>query len=536
MLSAVVAATGPHLAPARRQAPALAVDGLIHTTAMLTQDVNFIGTHVGNLALFAQGAGNSEPSRNDTVNIYNAATAQWTTTVVHGIHNSVDATSVGDVAIFAGDNGVAYMFNASSGHWSTAKLAQARYAMAVTTVGSRAIFAGGAYIDRHGVYKPSSAIDIYNARTGRWTARNLSDVRDIGTAVTVGELAIFVGGFGSSQSVAVIYNDATRKWSTTSLSDIPGGAVAVIGDKAMFAGGSGPSGENSVVDIYDARRGRWSSVALSDTRDDMAAATAGSLALFAGGFTTLDVHNTVDIYNSANGQLSASTLPSGGFGLASANLGNVAIFVGGDDCIGASCLIGDAQLYNGGTGQWAQIPLSEARDGIASVTTGEAAIFAGGAYDFPGQNVDLFTLPDLSGSITPHHKNVVTVTLTNSGTSALPGPDSVAIYASTSRTLDGSAVLLGSERVRRTLIAGVKERVSVPISIPGDLLGGRYHLIAAAGPAGQLVQFASTRKTFALGPVPVTSRPDAAGRSVFNAGGRISEFMAWADFPGDLFV
>jgi hypothetical protein len=77
---------------------------------------------------------------------------------------------------------------------------------------------------------------------------------------------------------------------------------------------------------------------------------------------------------------------------------------------------------------------------------------------------------------------------------------------------------LNIERLRRTLIAGSSEQLSVPFSIPADLPAGQYHLISAAGPRGQLVPFASTRRTFTVGSGNRIARPSAKNAAgVFNA-------------------
>jgi hypothetical protein len=160
-------------------------------------------------------------------------------------------------------------------------------------------------------------------------------------------------------------------------------------------------------------------------------------------------------------------------------------------------------------------------------------MFAGGNQAQPGEEVpsnvvDLFTDPSLAGNIAKKPRgSYISVTLSNPGTSALLGPDTVAIYASTHRTLDGSAVLLGIERVRRTLVAGNSEQVSVPFSLPADLPAGQYHLITAAGPRGQLVQFASTRRTFTIGSTGSIARPSAMNAaSVFSSDWPITRLAA----------
>jgi uncharacterized membrane protein len=78
-----------------------------------------------------------------------ATAAQWTTTFLSQARYYVVATSVGDLALFAGGvglgtaviSGVVDIFNASSNKWTTATLSQARYQVAATSVGDLAFFA-----------------------------------------------------------------------------------------------------------------------------------------------------------------------------------------------------------------------------------------------------------------------------------------------------------------------------------------------------------------------------------------------------------
>ena len=489
LLSAVVAATGPQLAPARREAPALAVDGLIHTTGLLTSACGPAAATVGDLALFADiGTSN--------VDIYNASTGQW----------------------------------------STAQLSQARDGMAAVSVGDKAIFAGGYYFRHHGnVICDSDAVDIFHGRTGRWSTVQLSGPRPAVSVITVGTKVLFAGGIyyigdtGTDSSVVDIYDYSTGKWSVSALSQ-PGSGLhpTAVGDLTMFTGLGDLS---NVIDIYNAANGQWTTATLSQGRGGMGITTVGDLTIFAGGSPGAPGYsNAVDIYNSATAQWSVSSLPTALLNMGAVTVGSDAIFGGGDSLEPGGNESNVVEIYNADTNRWSATTfLTGARDSVAAVKVGSTALFAGGSTGYENNAgasdaVDFFTAPDLSGGIARPETGKVTVTLANPGASALPGPDSVAIYASTSRTLDGSAVLLGSERLRRTLIAGAKEQVSVSISIPRDLPAGQYHLIAAAGPAGQLVQFASTRRTFALAPVPVTARPDAAAVGLFNTNWLINDF------------
>jgi hypothetical protein len=150
---------------------------------------------------------------------------------------------------------------------------------------------------------------------------------------------------------------------------------------------------------------------------------------------------------------------------------------------------------------------------MAAVATDTTALFAGGLVagttGTVSDAVDLFTVPTLAGSVGSPGRGDISVSLVDAGASALPGPDSIAIYASLDGEIDSGAVLLGSVRERNPLAAGVSEHASVPISIPTTLAPGSYHLIAAAGPPGQLVEFAVQRRLLTIGRAAgVTAGPE----------------------------
>ncbi len=91
--------------------------------------------------------------QSDAVDLYNSASGTWSTARLSARLASLAATSVGNVAIFAGglkpssgpiiiSNSVD-LYNSASGAWSTAQLSSGRWKLAATSVGNVAIFAGG---------------------------------------------------------------------------------------------------------------------------------------------------------------------------------------------------------------------------------------------------------------------------------------------------------------------------------------------------------------------------------------------------------
>ena len=81
------------------------------------------------------------------------------------------------------------LFDSSTGRWSTAQLSVARSYLAATSVGNIAIFAGG-----FPAGGPSDAVDLFDITTGLWSTAQLSVVRQGLAATSVGNTAIFAGG------------------------------------------------------------------------------------------------------------------------------------------------------------------------------------------------------------------------------------------------------------------------------------------------------------------------------------------------------
>jgi hypothetical protein len=75
---------------------------------------------------------------------------------------------------------------------------------------------------------------------GRWSVTSLPEPRNGMETVTVGDVALFVGGgsLGPPSSVVDIYDHATRQWTTATLFvGRTGPSTATVGTKVLIAGG-----------------------------------------------------------------------------------------------------------------------------------------------------------------------------------------------------------------------------------------------------------------------------------------------------------
>ena len=161
------------------------------------------------------------------------AQATWSTAQLSVARTNIGATSVGNVALFAGGklasggaigielfgaallrywvgpaavfflmcvnaggvSDVVDVYHISAGTWSTAQLSVPRMSHAATSVGNVALFAGG-YASGVMPISPSKTVDLYNYSTSKWSTDVLSVPRFVFAATSVGNVALFAGGYG----------------------------------------------------------------------------------------------------------------------------------------------------------------------------------------------------------------------------------------------------------------------------------------------------------------------------------------------------
>jgi hypothetical protein len=186
------------------------------------------------------------------------------------------------------------LYNSATGSWSTARLSVARSDLAATSVGNLAIFAGGQNRDAEFRQQLLDVVDVFNSATGVWATARLSMPRIYLSATSAGNTAIFAAGlavYGTANMgiEADLYNSANGTWSTARLSSGRwAGAATFVGTVALFAGGIQPEdwrGPSNATDLYNSATGTWSTAQLSSGRKHLAATSVGNVAIFAGGFT-----------------------------------------------------------------------------------------------------------------------------------------------------------------------------------------------------------------------------------------------------------
>ena len=249
-------------------------------------------------------------------------------------------------------------------------LSDGKYELAATTVGDYAIFAGG----YGGGYKNS--VDTYTSKLVKGNATNLSVARNQLKATTVGDYAIFAGGYqGSDPYISPVVDAYTSKLVKTDISNLSVGrntfAATTVGNYALFGGGYG-NGVQDSVETYTSTLVKSSTLNLYAKQRSLAATTVGNYALFGGGLDeNYSSVATVTSYTSSLVKGTVSNLSDARQELAATSVGNYAIFAGGG-------LKTTVDTYNLSLVKGTAINLSVERNELAATTVGDYALFGGG--------------------------------------------------------------------------------------------------------------------------------------------------------------
>ena len=229
----------------------------------------------------------------------------------------------------------------------------------------------------------------------RTTATSLSEGRYRLSATTVGNYALFGGGFimGPYSSTVDAYDTLLTRTTPTPLSlarrDL---AATSVGNYALFGGGYGTVPDEymeftlDTVDVYNTSLTRTIPTPLSVGRDGLAATSVGNYALFGGGYCDYDsdlVKSTVDAYDTSLTRTTVTPLSEARVGLAATTVGNYALFGGGSSTVDA---------YDTSLTRTTPTPLSEDRDDLAATSVGNYALFGGGLYRGAENTVDAYTV------------------------------------------------------------------------------------------------------------------------------------------------
>ena len=336
---------------------------------------------------------------------------------------AMSATSVGNFALFAGGyidaaetpTSRVDAYNKSLTRTIPPELSEARANMAATTVGDYALFAGGGDV--------TDKVDVYDRSLTRTAATALKEGKFHVAATTVGDYALFAGGsppttgtwsgvVSYAYKTVEAYNKSLTKTLPTELNEARiGGGATTVGDYALFAGGywyisnyDGLEGHTKTVEAYNKSLTRTAAPSMSNYRHHMAAATVGDYALFAGGYYRTVTNGTpislfaVEAYDKSLTKIAAPDLCYARYDLAATTLGDFAIFAGGrtygDEKYGENPPDIDAadkwdtfaiklvDVYDASLTRTTHTSLSKGRQSLSAATIGSYALFAGGTSTY----------------------------------------------------------------------------------------------------------------------------------------------------------
>ena len=227
------------------------------------------------------------------------------------------------------------------------------------------------------------------------TTTELSVARAYLGAASVGDYAIFAGGFDGSapKNTVDAYSSSLTRSTPTALSQARSRlAGASNGTYALFAGGGNhflnPTSVSDLkwyttIDAYSASLTRTTPATLSVARENMCASRAGEYTLFAGGGTYV-VSNVVDAYNASLTRSTPTNVSHSVTKEASAavSVGDYALFGGyssAPSVTNYNTSVSDViEVYDANLTHSTPMTLSVARGYLAAASAGGYAVFAGG--------------------------------------------------------------------------------------------------------------------------------------------------------------
>lgn len=317
----------------------------------------------GDYAIFAAGCGNANNSSSytRTVDAYNSQLTKINATNLNAGYANTQGVSLGGThAVFyippySSMSGYIHLYDGSLTSTPTSNSTYTTY-VGAASVGDYAVFAGGTH------YSDSSYVTLVRGIDKSGTAKRGSEIASYGRShicgASIGDYALFVGGRYKSgetprniTSVVPFNTSLTRQSSPFSLSKAREQIVSTtIGDYAIFAGGYvlaassdvGTTVTSNVVDACNASLTKLSISSMTTARDYHSAVTIGDYAMFAGGRnrsvtssgTTADTHlSTIEIYDKSLTRVSRPDLvmPYPVRYMGAAVTGNYALFAGGEE-------------------------------------------------------------------------------------------------------------------------------------------------------------------------------------------------------------
>lgn len=296
------------------------------------------------------------------------------------------ATSVGNYALFGGYHpsdptvfqSQLYGYDKSLVRHTSSFLSRQRHYLAATTIGGYALFGGGCAYDsgkpHEGGGYTFAVVDAFDETLTRSTPAALGTQRDCLAATTVGNCALFGGGycFGATTDVDSYNKSLTKSNVTSYLRSASYNLTATtVGSYALFGGGYNTN-YLSTVTAYNSSLTRSSPASLSATKEKLAATTVGKYALFAGGYNGA-YSKGVDVYDASLTKSTATDLSKARSRLGATTIEDYALFTGGFSGQTST----DVDVYDASLTKTTVDPLSARNTDMCGTTVGSYALFAG---------------------------------------------------------------------------------------------------------------------------------------------------------------
>lgn len=274
-------------------------------------------------------------------------------------------------------------YDESLTHTTPTRLSEGRYNLAAATLGQWTFFGGGDRLDPKNsistrVYVSTAVVDAYNKSLTRDSAHPLSAASGGLGAATVGNWALFGGGYDIG---AKSYRSFVCGYTTT-LAAVPVAAPILAGQSQKTVAQASPDGKYALfanyetITAYNEDLVKSVPTVMSVSRSGYAAATAGGYTLFAGGFLSTSA-SVVDAYDQFLTRTTPQALNVGRNGPVGATLDGYAIFTGGKNPPSSyeyqqGFEVYDAYLVRTGGSQ------GIVGEGAGAAAVGGFALFAGG--------------------------------------------------------------------------------------------------------------------------------------------------------------
>jgi len=245
-----------------------------------------------------------------TAELFDPSTGMWiatgSTSTPQGGGHTATLLADGRVLVAGGNPGsefdplaTAELYDPTTGRWTvTTSMATARSWHTATLLADGRVLVVGGGSDERGEEVPSAAAELYDPRSGRWTATaKVSEARFGHTATLLPDGTVLVAGGnhpnGAPAQSVELYDPSSGRWTATeSMAEVRSSHTAtVLADRmVLVAGGVGPGTDPvrlTSAELYDPGSGRWTmtgSMAAPHGFSQTATLLSDGRVLVAGGF------------------------------------------------------------------------------------------------------------------------------------------------------------------------------------------------------------------------------------------------------------